>query len=198
MLNQVYATKQSMTQAFEQGKRIPLTVLTVETHTVSGKRTVDKNGYQSLVLSIGQKTKKGKTLPKSLKEVKTSEELDLSTTLNLAEILTPGTIINVTASSKGKGFAGVMKRHGFGGGPRTHGQSDRERAPGSIGRGTIPGRVIKGTRMAGRMGGENVCIRNLRIFSFDQETNTLKITGAIPGGRGSFAKISIIKHVANQ
>lgn len=198
MLNQVYATKQSMTQAFEQGKRIPLTVLTVDTHTVSGIRTVDKNGYQSLVLSIGQKTKKGKTSPKSLKEVKTTEEIETNTTLNLAEILTPGSIINVTSISKGKGFAGVMKRHGFAGGPRTHGQSDRERAPGSIGRGTIPGRVIKGTRMAGRMGGENVCIRNLRVFSFDPETNTLKITGAIPGGRGAFAKINIIKHVVNQ
>lgn len=198
MLNQVYANKLSMSQAFSEGKRIPLTVLAVDSHTVTGNRTAEKNGYQSLVLSLGSKTKKGKTSPKSVKEVRTAEEIENQTVINLAEILTPGTLINVTAISKGKGFAGVMKRHNFAGGPRTHGQSDRERAPGSIGRGTIPGRVIKGTRMAGRMGGENVCIRNLRVFSFDPETNTLKVTGAIPGGRGALAKISIIKHVANQ
>lgn len=198
MLNQVYANKLSMSQTFQEGKRIPLTILTVDTHTVSGQRTADKNGYQSLVLSIGQKTKKGKTIAKNIKEVRTLEELAQNTQINLAEILIPGSIINVTAISKGKGFAGVMKRHGFGGGPRTHGQSDRGRAPGSIGRGTIPGRVIKGTRMAGRMGGENVCIKNLRIHSFDPETNTLKITGAIPGGRGSLAKITLIKQSQNQ
>ncbi len=187
-----------MSQAFSEGKRIPLTALSVDSHTVTGNRTEDKNGYQSLVLSLGTKTKKGKSTPKSIKEVRTKQEIENQTIINLAEILTPGTIVNVTSSSKGKGFAGVMKRHGFGGGPRTHGQSDRERAPGSIGRGTIPGRVIKGTRMAGRMGGKNVCIRNLRIFSFDQQTNILKITGAIPGGRGALAKISIIKHIPDQ
>ena len=198
MLNQVYATKLSMSQAFKEGKRIPLTILSVETHTVSGSRTDDKNGYQAQVISLGEKTKKGKTTPKHIKEVRTSIELEKNSIVNLEEILTPGTIVNVTAKSKGKGFAGVMKRHGFAGGPRTHGQSDRQRAPGSIGRGTIPGRVIKGTKMAGRMGNENVCIRNLEIFSYDKDKGILQITGAIPGSRGALTKISIIKQTSNQ
>ncbi len=198
MLNQVYANKLSMSQAFSEGKRIPLTILSVDTHTVLSKQTADKNGYQSIAFGLGSKTKKGKTAPKRIKEIRTTDELDNGSVLNLSEILVPGTVISVTAESKGKGFTGVMKRWGFAGGPRTHGQSDRERAPGSIGRGTIPGRVIKGTKMAGRMGNVNVCIENLRVFSFDPETNILKVTGAIPGGRGALAKITVTKQVNNQ
>ncbi|MDQ3930171.1 MAG: 50S ribosomal protein L3, partial [Chloroflexota bacterium] len=89
--------------------------------------------------------------------------------------------IDVVGTSKGKGFAGVMKRHGFHGGKRTHGQSDRQRHPGSIGPGSTPGRVFKGTRMAGRMGNERVTVQNLRVVSVDPERNLLLVKGAVPG-----------------
>nr|AKQ03264.1 50S ribosomal protein L3, large subunit ribosomal protein L3 [uncultured Microgenomates bacterium Rifle_16ft_4_minimus_37906] len=95
-----------------------------------------------------------------------------------------GDIIQVTGTSKGKGFAGVVKRWHFAGGPRTHGQSDRERAPGSIGQTTTPGRVLKGKKMAGRMGGERVTLKNLQIVSVNPETNEVEISGPVPGVTG--------------
>lgn len=200
MTKQVYATKQSMSQAFVEGKRIPLTVLAVGPHVVIAQKTIDKDGYSASVLGIGTKKKANMpligylkktgigTTPKIIREV-SMEELQ---NYNLAEILVPGSTINVTATSKGKGTSGVVKRWGMHGGSRTHGQSDRERAPGSIGRGTTPGRVVKGKHMAGHMGDVNVTIKNLKIHSFDAQTGILQITGAIPGSRGAITKITII------
>ena len=103
----------------------------------------------------------------------------------LAEAFKEGDRVTLSGISKGKGFAGVVKRHHFQGGPRTHGQSDRERAPGSIGSTTTPGRVLKGKRMAGRMGGEKVTVKNLLIAKIDPEKNVILIKGAIPGHRNS-------------
>jgi large subunit ribosomal protein L3 len=97
--------------------------------------------------------------------------------------------VDVTGISKGKGFAGVMKRHGFRGGPATHGQSDRARAPGSIGATTTPGRVFKGKRMAGRMGNERVTVQNLKVALVDPERNLLGIRGSIPGNRGGLVMV---------
>lgn len=206
MLNQVYANKQSMTQAFVEGKRIPLTVLTVDPHVVINSKTVERDGYKSVVIGIGSKKKKANkpetnslakagftANPKKIKEIRSEEVLETNSAINLSEILVPGATVSVTAVSKGKGTSGVMKRWGFHGGPRTHGQSDRGRAPGSIGRGTTPGRVIPGSHMAGVMGNVETCVRNLKIHSFDPETGVLKITGAISGGRGALAKITITK-----
>lgn len=206
MLNQVYANKSHMTQTFIEGKRIPLTVLTVDPHVVIKNKTVDSDGYSSAVLGLGSKKKGANkplanslsklgitSTPKKIREIRSTDTFEANSTINLEEILVPGTIVNVTAISKGKGTSGVMKRWGFSGGPRTHGQSDRGRAPGSISRGTTPGRVVKGKHMAGHMGDENVCVRNLKVHSFDPATGILKITGAIAGGRGALAKISIIK-----
>lgn len=102
----------------------------------------------------------------------------------LAEIYKEGDLLTLWGISKGKGFAGVVKRHGFAGGPRTHGQSDRERAPGSIGSATTPGRVRKGKRMAGKMGGERVTVKNLVVLKIDQERNILYVQGAVPGRKG--------------
>ena len=201
MKKQVYATKKSMTQTFVEGKRIPLTVLSVDPHVVIAQKTLEKDGYQATVFGIGSKKKANKPLaghikklglantPKIIREASIEE----AENFNLAEILVPGATVNVTATSKGKGTSGVMKRWHFAGGPRTHGQSDRGRAPGSIGRGTTPGRVIKGKHMAGHMGDENVTIENLKIHSFDATTGILQITGAIPGCRGALAKITITK-----
>lgn len=198
MNKQVYATKQSMTQTFVEGKRIPLTVLTVDPHMVISSKTIEKDGYEATVLGIGNKKIANKPMAGFLKKVgigatpKLIREVDeITSEINLAEILTPGSIVNVTASSKGKGTSGVMKRWGMHGGPRTHGQSDRGRAPGSIGRRTTPGRVVKGKHMAGHMGDVNVTVENLKIHSFDAETGILQITGAIPGCRGAVTKITI-------
>ncbi len=184
MLNQVYANKKSMTQAFVQGKRIPLTVLTVSPHVVVTNKTVDRDGYSAVVLAVG---------PKKLHEVITEEVLEPKSEINLSELLVPGTIIDATSKSKGKGTSGVMKRWGFSGGPRTHGQSDRGRAPGSIGRGTTPGRVLPGKHMAGRMGNANTYIKNLKVHSYDPSTGILQITGCIPGGRNAVTLITISK-----
>jgi len=210
MLNQVYANKQSMTQAFVEGKRIPLTVLTVDPHVVINSKTIEKDGYTSVVLGLGSKKKEAnkplqKSLakfgitsnPKKIREIRTEEVLESTSLVNLAEILVPGLTVNVTSISKGKGTSGVMKRWGMHGGPRTHGQSDRARHPGSIGRGTTPGRVLPGMHMAGVMGNTETCIRNLKIHSFDPETGILKITGAISGGRGTLAKVTITKQPKN-
>jgi large subunit ribosomal protein L3 len=105
------------------------------------------------------------------------------------ETLKEGDKITVIGTSKGKGFAGVIKRHGFSGGPKTHGQSDRERAPGSIGSTTTPGRVYKGKRMAGRMGGVQVTVKNLTVCRIDTEKNLLYVCGAVPGVKRSMVII---------
>jgi large subunit ribosomal protein L3 len=110
--------------------------------------------------------------------------------INVADIFKPGDKIQITGTSKGKGFAGVVKRHNFKGGPRTHGQSDRERSPGSIGQTTTPGRVYRGKRMAGRMGGERVTIKGLSVVSVDNDKNILKIKGVIPGGVNGLVTIT--------
>ena len=102
-----------------------------------------------------------------------------------------GDVINVSGVSKGRGFTGVVKRWGFAGGPKTHGQSDRVRAPGSIGGGTDPGRVFKGKKMAGRMGGKNVTVRNLEVVGIDNDYVLIK--GGIPGSRQSEVKISVVQ-----
>src|SRR5262249_7781438 len=122
-------------------------------------------------------------------EVNVVGELPAVGDLVTLDMFAEGEEIDVIGTSKGKGFAGVMKRHGFGGGKRTHGQSDRARAPGSIGPGTTPGRVYKGTRMAGRMGGERVTVKALRIVQADPERNLLVVQGSVPGANGGLLMI---------
>jgi len=107
-----------------------------------------------------------------------------------AEQFQAGSFVNVTATSKGKGFAGGVKRHHFAGGPKTHGQSDRHRAPGSIGSGTTPGRVYKGLRMAGHMGAETVSVLNLLVVAVDLSRNLLFVEGSVPGHRGSLVTVA--------
>jgi len=137
--------------------------------------------------------------PRALKEVKIKEgdqssaEGDLpkpDEVLKIEEIFKPGDIVDVTGTSKGKGFAGVVKRHHFRGGPKTHGQSDRLRAPGSIGQTTTPGRVYKGKRMAGHMGQDKVTVKNLRIVDIDPANKKLYISGLIPGAKNSIVYIT--------
>ena len=164
-----------MTQAFVQGKRIPLTVLTVSPHVVVTNKTVDRDGYSAVVLAVG---------PKKLHEVLTEEVLEPKSEINLSELLVPGTIVDAMSKSKGKGTSGVMKRWGMHGGPRTHGQSDRLRAPGAIGSGTTPGRVYKGKKMAGHMGDRRVTTLNMVVVRVDTDRQLLLVRGAVPGCKG--------------
>lgn len=206
MLNTIYATKERQTQTFVEGKRVPMTVLKVEQHQALNAKTIDKDGYAAQVVGIGSTKKTAnkpmagllkklglEILPRIIREIRSEESSEVLSDINLSEILTTGSVVKISAVSKGKGTAGVMKRHGFHGGPRTHGQSDRGRAPGSIGRGTTPGRIVKGKKMAGHMGSETINIPNLKVHSFDVATGKLEITGLIPGARGTLAQITVTK-----
>ena len=182
----------------EDGTRIPVTELNIAGNAVVQIKTEEKDKYSAVQLGFGVKKKPRpsilghakkaglKTTPSFLQEVRIVK-VDLETLpkvgdqVNAQDVFKPGDIVDVIGISKGKGFAGVVKRHHFKGGPRTHGQSDRERAPGSIGQTTTPGRVYKGKRMAGRMGQERVTIENLQIV--DVTNDMLLIKGLVPGGR---------------
>lgn len=113
-----------------------------------------------------------------------------------AEIFEPGSKVDVTATSKGRGFQGGVRRHNFRGGPKTHGQSDRHRAPGSIGSGTTPGRVHKGTRMAGHMGAEQVTVRNLEVVARNDDRGVIFVAGSVPGPKGGVVRIRSARKVS--
>ena len=139
----------------------------------------------------GHLAEAGGNLFRHLRETKSDdyEELEVGSQIDVG-MFEVGEKVNVTGVSKGKGFQGGVKRYNFRGGPKTHGQSDRHRAPGSIGAGTTPGRVIKGMRMAGRMGGDKVTVKNLDVIMIDPEKNILLVKGAVPGHRNSVLVIS--------
>ncbi len=201
----ILGTKIEETQKFlKDGTRIPITRLLVLGNTVMAIRTKDKNNYSAVQLGFGIKKNANKTLlghvkgaslkaaPKFLKEVKVNEKDKsllprVGEVIRASDIFKPGDLVDVTGVSKGKGFAGVVKRHHFRGGPRTHGQSDRERAPGSIGQTTTPGRVYKGKRMAGRMGHAKVTVKNLEIV--DVPDDTILIKGLVPGGKNTLIMV---------
>lgn len=199
-----------MTQTFIEGFRVPVTKIQSGNCIVTQIKNESKDGYWAVQLGFGnrkqknttkplqghlQKTIKENKFPRFIKEVRLKEEpkFAIGEEINIASILKPGDIVDVVSTSKGKGFAGGVKRHGFAGGPRTHGQSDRERAPGSIGQTTTPGRVYKGKRMAGRMGTETVTLRNLHVISVNPETMEILISGSVPGKVGAFVVINKVK-----
>ncbi|MBI2074383.1 MAG: 50S ribosomal protein L3 [Candidatus Levybacteria bacterium] len=207
MINAIIGKKQSQSQRFlEDGTRIPVTEVYVPATPVVLIKNIDKDGYIALQLAHGTKKHPSKALlghirganikvaPRFLREVRLDSDSDLETLpkvgdiLKASDVLKPGDIVDVVGVSKGKGYAGVVKRHHFKGGPRTHGQSDRERAPGSIGQTTTPGRVYKGKRMAGRMGQERVSVRNLKIVDVLDEKVVVK--GLIPGSVNSLVMIT--------
>ena len=190
-----------MSQTFVEGRRVPVTKVVAGPCVVTQIKKEDKDGYWAVQLGFGEKriknvTKpmqghlrgviKEKKAPRFLREIRLENEptFKVGDIVSASEIFKVGDIIQVTGTSKGKGFAGVVKRWHFAGGPRTHGQSDRERAPGSIGQTTTPGRVLKGKKMAGRMGGERVTLKNLQIVSVNPETNEVEISGPVPGVTG--------------
>jgi large subunit ribosomal protein L3 len=205
-MNTLLGSKLKMTQFFEEGMRKPVTLVETGPCVVTQIIHYKNRGFWSVQLGFGTKklkntskplqghlkaTIKSEKAPHHLKEIKVTEEptYKVGDIVTLADIFTKGDTVTVTGISKGKGFAGGVKRWGFRGGPKTHGQSDRLRAPGSIGQGTTPGRVYKGKHMAGRMGSDQVTIKNLEIVNIDSENGTLAISGAIPGHPGTLIMV---------
>jgi large subunit ribosomal protein L3 len=193
--------KVGMTQVFqEDGTMVAVSVLAIEPNTVTRVRTTDRDGYTAVQLGTDDQKRKLtkpvlgqlKNLPReagkpgTLREfrVDSVDDYDVGQTLSVGDVFAAGDLVDVTGVSKGKGFAGQIKRHNFRRGPKTHG-SDHHREPGSIGPGTTPGRVYKGLRMAGHMGDEQVTTKKLRVVRADAERNLLLVKGSLPGARGS-------------
>ncbi|MGH1336285.1 MAG: 50S ribosomal protein L3 [Aureispira sp.] len=194
--------KIGMTSIFnEQGDNIACTVIEVGPCVVTQVKTTETDGYDAVQLAYGEhKAKnstqplkghfaKANTTPKSkVVEFRNSAlEAALGDSVEVSDVFGEGDVVQVTGTSKGKGFQGVVKRHGFGGvGQATHGQHNRGRAPGSIGAASYPAKVFKGMKMAGRTGGDRVTTTGLRVVKVFAEKNLLLIKGAIPGHKGSF------------
>ena len=196
--------KIGMTSIFdENGKNIPCTVIEAGPCVVTQVRTIEVDGYEALQLGFDDKTEKhatkadlghfkkaGTSAKKKVVEFQSFEgEFKLGDNITV-DVFSEGEFVDVQGVSKGKGFQGVVKRHGFGGvGQATHGQHNRLRAPGSVGASSYPSRVFKGMRMAGRMGGENVKVQNLRVLKVVAEKNLLVIKGCVPGHNNSYVII---------
>lgn len=188
--------KVGMTQIFQDdGTMVAVSVLSVEPNTVTRLRTVERDGYTAVQVGTEVTTRLTKPeagqlrdLPKvaTISEFRV-DDLDpysVGQTFSVGDLFNAGDIVDVTGVSKGKGFAGHIKRHNFKRGPKTHG-SDHHRAPGSIGPGTTPGRVYNGMKMAGHMGDERVTVKKLRVVRTDPERNLLLVKGTLPGSRNA-------------
>jgi large subunit ribosomal protein L3 len=192
-------TKLGMTQVFDENNRIvPVTVVRAEPNVVTQVRTQENDGYSAVQLAFGaidprkvnkpvsgHFTKAGVTPRRHLVEMRTTDAADYEVGQEVtAEVFEAGNVVDITGTSKGKGTAGVMKRHGFKGLGASHGTQRKHRSPGSIGGCATPGRVFKGLRMAGRMGHVRVTTQNLTVHKVDLESGLLLIKGAVPGPKG--------------
>jgi large subunit ribosomal protein L3 len=199
----ILATKQKMTQLFDEDGRVhAVTVLLAGPVTVTAVKTAEKDGY--IAVQVGYGSRKEKNVSKAVKghlkgkgpfstirefragradvvEQKDGETIDVSA-------FSVGDTVVVSALSKAKGFQGVVKRHGFHGGPRTHGQKHNERSPGSIGSG-LRTRTPIGMKMGGRMGGDRVTVKNLKVLHIDTEAGLMYVSGAVPGRRGTVVEV---------
>ena len=196
--------KIGMTSIFDaNGKNMPCTVLEVGPCVVTQVRTEEVDGYSAIQLGFDDKTEKsatkadlghakkaGTSVKRKVAEFKGfDEEYKLGDTITV-EHFAEGEFVDVTGTSKGKGFQGVVKRHGFAGvGQATHGQHNRLRAPGSIGAASYPARVFKGMKMAGRMGTDTVKVQNLRVLKVVTEKNLLVVKGCVPGPKNAYVTI---------
>ncbi len=188
--------KVGMTQVFEDdGTMVAVSVVSIEPNTVTRLRTTDRDGYTAVQLGteVAKKLSKPETgqlkdLPKvaTIREFRVDDigSYEVGQTVALGDLFAVGDEVDVTGVSKGKGFAGHIKRHHFHRGPKTHG-SDHHREPGSIGPGTTPGRVYRGLKMAGHMGDERATIKKVRVVRADTDRNLLLVKGSLPGARGS-------------
>lgn len=173
--------KLKMTQIFsDAGRVVPVTLVGTGTLTLSQRKTMAKDGYEAAQFSFNQGKK---VVKREVRLVDSESEPETSFAV--------GDVVQVSGISKGRGFQGVVKRHGFHGGPRSHGQKHSEREPGAIGGGggRAGGRVAKGIRMAGRMGGDRVTVKNLKVIAVDADKKEILISGAIPGRRGTLLEI---------
>ncbi len=189
-------TKGKMTQVFDDAGAVwAATIVNAGPLTVTQVKTTEKDGYASAQVGFGMKKEKRVNQAQKAKPFQYMREFTDKTLPEMgakidASIFAPGDVVAVSAISKGKGFQGVVKRHGFAGGPRSHGQKNKERAPGSIGGGARAGaHVAKGMRMAGRMGSDRITIKNLKVLQVDAASNTIVISGAIPGRPGTLVEI---------
>jgi len=193
MIQGLLGRKLGMTQVFDEtGVVHPVTVVEAGPCVVTQVKTTEKDGYGAVQLGFGldkrlNQPERGHRqasgfMSRTLREVRSDDPSEFTVGQVLkADVFAAGETVDVSGTSKGRGFQGGVKRHGFRGGPKTHGQSDRLRAPGSIGSSATPGRVFKGLRMAGHMGHERVTVQNLRIVRVDPERNLLLIEGSVPG-----------------
>ncbi len=189
--------KVGMTRLFDDsGNMVPVTVIEAGPCYVAQIKTPEKDGYSAVQLAFGERRAKVATKPlighcqkagikparvlREFRDFALAEQVKPGDVLK-ADLFSEGDVVTVTGVSKGRGFAGVVKRHHFGGGPKSHGQSDRHRAPGSIGSSSFPSRSFKGLRMAGRMGGDTVTLRNVKVVKVDAEKNLIAVKGAVPG-----------------
>ena len=197
-------TKLGMTQVWDASNRVvPVTVIAAGTNVVTQVRKAETDGYSAIQVGYGEIpgrkvtkpqaghfAKAGVTPRRELVEIRTddADSYELGQELS-PDLFTPGEQVDITATSKGKGFAGVMKRHGFHGVSASHGAHRNHRKPGSIGGCATPGRVFKGMKMAGRMGGETVTTQNLTVHAVDAEQGLLLIVGAVPGPKGGLVMV---------
>jgi large subunit ribosomal protein L3 len=209
MANAIFGRKVGMTQVFSAGGEARgVTVVEAGPCVVVQVKTQERDGYDAIQLGFGARKRVNDALKGHMKQlgefrflrevrVDDANNYQVGQTLG-ADLFEEGDIVDVIGKSKGKGFAGGVKRYHFHGGPKTHGQSDRHRAPGSIGSGTNPGRVRKGLHMAGHMGDDQVTVKNLRVFDIDSARNVILIEGAVPGGSNGLLRIRKTGKVSNE
>lgn len=204
-MNGLIGKKIGMTSFFgPDGKNISCTVIEAQPNVVTQVKSEESDGYYSLQLSafdakekntsnalMGHFEKAGSTAKRMVREFRDATlEKQLGDTVAIEEVFEEGDKVRAIGTSKGKGFQGVVKRHGFRGvGDATHGQHNRMRAPGSIGAASYPSKVVKGLRMAGRMGGERITVKNLKVVKIMADKNLILVKGAVPGHKGSYVII---------
>jgi large subunit ribosomal protein L3 len=188
--------KVGMTQVFlPNGTMVGVSVVQVTPNTVTRLRTDERDGYTAVQIGAGERKRLTKPLAGQLKDLPrvrairefrldSADEYEVGQQITVADVFAEGDLVDVTGVSKGKGFAGTIKRHNFSRGPKTHG-SDNYRKPGSIGPGTTPGRVYKGLKMGGHMGHDRVTLKKLRVIRVDAERNLILVKGSVPGAPGA-------------
>ena len=203
MFKGLIGKKLGMTQVFDEvGAAFPVTLIEAGPCFVTQIRTTNKDGYAAIQLGfqevqdkkltrgeLGHLQKKQLPTLRYLREFRTKEnDIKVGDKVDVTRF-EAGSRVDVVGISKGKGFAGTVKRHNFKGGPKTHGQSDRTRAPGSVAATTTPGRVFKGKKMAGHMGSERVTSQNLKVILIDPEKNLIAVNGSVAGAKGTLVMI---------
>lgn len=204
-MKSIIGKKIGMTSIFDtNGRQTAVTIIEAGPCVVTQKKTVESDGYDALQIAFGDKKEKhsikaetghfakaGTAPKKFVKEIRNSDsDKNVGETITV-DIFAEGDNVEVVGTTKGKGFQGVVKRHGFSGvGEQSHGQHDRQRAPGSIGNSSDASRVFKGMRMAGRMGGDQVKMKGLKVVKIFSEKNYILVSGSVPGHNGSIVLIS--------